>query len=223
MTLFLLFIVGTGCGGKESDICLIASRADEIVLDGDINEAEWEGATVISGLVSPWVVTAEDSTLFRCYCSPKYFNFCYKVIDKSITLPEISEELDVADGDRVELFLSPTEELSPYYCLEMNPEGYVLDYKAVFHRNFDFDWNFSLAEIVGKIVPNGYLVEGRIAISELESLGIDLKNGFYLGIFRADFIELSEESAIWHSWIKPDIEEPDFHIPSALRKCILKE
>lgn len=212
-----------GCRHTESDILLINSSSSEIIVDGDIGEIAWHDATTITGLISPWVPVAEDSTIFRCFCSPDYFNFCFEVIDRTLIILDYTDEMTVAEGDRVELFFSPSAKLSPYYfCFEINPHGYILDYKAQFHRQFDFSWNFNHQTIAGKVTANGYIVEGRIPISKLQTLGIDFNKGFYLGVFRADFREENENSVIWYSWINPDVKEPDFHIPSSFRKSKLK-
>jgi hypothetical protein len=191
-------------------------------LDGNIGKEEWNGVTTITNLRSPWKPAERDSTIFRCYSSHKYFNFCFEVIDRNMTVFDYTDELTVAKGDRVELFFSPSIKLHPYYCLEINPNGHILDYKAQLYRKFDYSWNFNHCSIVGKITPTGYVVEGRMSISELEKLGIDFNKGFHLGVFRADFTEKKEDAVIWYSWIKPHVKEPDFHIPSAFGKCKLK-
>ncbi|SFS93934.1 Carbohydrate family 9 binding domain-like [Porphyromonadaceae bacterium NLAE-zl-C104] len=221
-SLFVLLLMGQGCQRSQPDILLIGYLTSEIHIDGNIGEMEWNNATTITNLQSPWIPAEQDSTIFRCFCSPKFFNFCFEVIDRSLIILDYTDEMTVANGDRVELFFSPSSKLSPYYCIEMNPHGYTLDYKAKYHRKFDYSWNFSHHIVTGKITSNGYIVEGRISISELQTLGIDFKKGFHLGIFRADFTEENENSVIWYSWINPQVKEPDFHIPSAFGKCKLK-
>lgn len=222
ISLFVAFLMGQGCRHSQPNIFLINHLTSEIHLDGNIGEMEWNNATTITSLQSPWVPAEQDSTIFRCFCSPKYFNFCFEVIDRSLIILDYTDETTVAEGDRVELFFSPSSKLSSYYCIEMNPHGYILDYEAQFYRKFDYSWNFSHHTVVGKITSNGYIVEGRIPISELHTLGIDFDKGFYLGVFRADFTEENENSVIWYSWINPQVKEADFHIPSAFRKSKLR-
>ena len=124
------------------------------------------------------------------------------------------KELSVAEGDRVELFFSPTKDLSKnYYCIEMSPDGHILDYKANYYRKFEEEWDFKTAKVISKYTDNGYLVEGKIDLKELEQLGIG--DTFYLGVLKADY--KAKENVTWYSWIKPDSSEPDFHIPSAFR------
>ena len=223
VSLFVTFLIGQGCRHTQPDILLVDRYTSEIDLDGDIGEMAWNNATTVTGFISPWKPATQDSTIFRCFCSPDHFNFCFEVVDRSLTILDYTDEMTVAEGDRVELFFSPSAKLSPYYCIEINPHGYILDYKAQFHRQFDFSWNFSNLAVTGKITSNGYIVEGRIPISELQTLGIDFNKEFYLGIFRADFREENENSAIWYSWINPQVKEADFHIPSAFVKSKLKQ
>lgn len=220
--LTVAFSINQGCLHQKQDILLIKSLNSEIQLDGNIGELEWDHATTITNFCSPWVSTEEDKTIFRCFCSVKYFNFCFEVVDNIITVLDYKDEMTVAKGDRVELFFSPSSNLSPYYCIEINPNGNILDYKAQYYREFDFLWNFNQPTIVGKINATGYIVEGRIPISDLNVLGIDFKKGFYLGVFRADFFGKDEDSVIWYSWINPQTEVPDFHVHSAFGKCKLK-
>ena len=131
--------------------------------------------------------------------------------------------MSVAKGDRVELFFSPTSDLSLYYCMEINPYGHTLDYKAEFYRNFDSIWDFTNLEISSTLTLDGYIVEGRIPITELNNLDIVLNKGFYFGIFRADFIEKNENTVIWYSWQNPTSKKPDFHITSAFRKSKIEK
>lgn len=210
-----------GCRHTESNIFLINHYASEIHVDGNIRETEWDNATAISNLQSPWAPTELDSSIFRCFSTQEYFNFCFEVIDRSLTIVDYTDELSVTKGDRVELFFSPSLELSSYYCIEINPHGNILDYKAQFYRKFDNSWNFNHYNIVGKVAPNGYVIEGQISLAELKTLDIDLNKGFYLGIFRADFFEENEDSVTWFSWINPNSKNPDFHIKSAFVKSKL--
>jgi len=107
--------------------------------------------------------------------------------------------------------------------METNPNGYILDYNAQFYREFNYLWNFNHRAIVGKITSTGYIVEGRISLSELKKLGLDLGKGFCLSIFRANFTGENEDSVIWYSWLNPHTQDPDFHVPSAFGKCKLKQ
>ncbi len=222
VSLIAVFLLCEGCRPKQPDTLLIENHTSEIQIDGNIDGMEWIRSTTLTDLYSPWAQSEQDSTIFRCFSSQKYFNFCFEVIDRTLTILKYTDEMTVAKGDRVELFFSPPSELSSYYCMEINPNGYILDYKAQFYREFNYLWNFNHHAVVGKITSTGYTVEGRISLSELKKLGLDLGKDFCLGIFRADFTGENEDSVIWYSWVNPHTQDPDFHIPSAFGKCKLK-
>ncbi len=223
VSLIVMFLSGEGCRLKQPDTFLIEYHTSEIQIDGDIDGMEWSRSTTLTDLYSPWAPAERDSTIFRCFFSQKYFNFCFEVIDRTLTVLEYTDEITVAKGDRVELFFSPSSKLSSYYCLEINPNGYILDYKAQLYRKFNYLWNFNHRDIVGKITSTGYVVERRISLSELKKIDIDLDKGFCLGISRADFTGENENSVIWYSWLNPHTKDPDFHIPSAFGKCKMKQ
>ena len=223
VSLIVMFLSGEGCRLKQPDTFLIEYHTSEIQIDGDIDGMEWSRSTTLTDLYSPWAPAERDSTIFRCFFSQKYFNFCFEVIDRTLTVLEYTDEITVAKGDRVELFFSPSSKLSSYYCLEINPNGYILDYKAQLYRKFNYLWNFNHRDIVGKITSTGYVVERRISLSELKKIDIDLDKGFCLGIFRADFTGENENYVIWYSWLNPHTKDPDFHIPSAFGKCKMKQ
>jgi hypothetical protein len=190
----------------------VKSQSEKLTVDGDLSD--WPQTPFLSTLKAPWEDGKSDITFFNCYTLDQHFYFYFNTVDTTLTTFPFEEELSVIKGDRVELFFSETEDLSKdYYCIEMDPNGKVLDYKATFYRKFEEAWNFKSTELVAVITENGYLVEGKIAWEELRSLGIG--ENFYLGIFKADYN--GPEQVTWYSWVVPDSEEPDFHIASAFR------
>lgn len=84
--LFITFLIVQGCRHTEPDILLINRSPSEIILDGDIGEMAWNNATTVTGFISPWKPATQDSTIFRCFCSPDHFNFCFEVVDRSLTI-----------------------------------------------------------------------------------------------------------------------------------------
>ena len=115
ISLLVLVSCGQGCRDTKPDILLIEHRASEIQVDGNIEESEWDNATTITDLCSPWVPTAKDHTVFKCFHSGQYFNFYFSVIDKTITCKDSKDEFVVTEGDRVEIFFSPTPDLNKYH------------------------------------------------------------------------------------------------------------
>jgi chondroitin AC lyase len=184
-------------------------------IEVDGNLGEWPEGYFLRGLTAPWDQIPKDSTSFQTFVDGEYLFFNFRTIDTTPFTVPFESELSVAAGDRVELFFSKTPDMSEdYYCLEMNPRGEVLDYRATYYRKFDYDWDASTLELATLEYPNGYQVEGSIEINELRELG--LGNEFYLGVYRAEY--RGKDQVTWYSWIVPDAENPDFHIPSSLAR-----
>ncbi len=157
---------------------------------------------------------------YYCYSTQERFFFTFEVEDSTLTLTEpFLSEADVEPEDRVELFFSPTREMQEYYCMEIDPKGRVLDYKARYYRQFDYNWNFASLKVTAMITPWGYRIGGSLLRSELEQLGCDLENGFWMGIFQDDFKQ--DGSVIWHSYIRSEDTVPDFHKPDILFPCVM--
>lgn len=188
-------ILAAGCCNKESKVFTIG-----------------EGAA-IDGLHAPWD-GLDDGTIFRCFCDKDSFYFFYEVPENTLTFTDpFLGERDVDPEDRVEIFFSPREEMDIYYCAEIDPFGRVMDYKAKYYRDFDYDWNFATLEVLPKIEEGWYIVSGRISKAELKELGIDLKS-FRMGVFRADFRE--DGTVNWYSAVPTEDKSPDFHKPDLL-------
>ena len=212
----LVFIL-IGCDSeKKPDSYVIKFIDGDIKVDGILNDPEWASADSIDGLYAPWDSIGKDKTKIKLFHSSLYFY----VEDQTLITYDFVEELTVAKGGRVELFFSATPNLSQYYCIEMDPLGNILDYSAQYYRKFNEDWDFNQTIVASQLRPEGYIVEGCISIKELERLGI--KGSFYLGIFQADFKSNRLDDVVWFTWVTPDSDDPDFHIPSAFRKCIFE-
>jgi len=189
----------------------------DIFVDGILEKKEWASTDSIEGFSAPWSPVGNDHTVFKCFYSDRYFCFCFIVTDNTITTYDFKEELTVAKEDRVELFFSALSDLSQYYCIEIDPLGHVLDYSASYYRKFNYSWDFDQIDVSAQKSTQGYMVEGRISLSELEKLGI--RGSFFLGIFRADYRSHNADNVVWYSWIEPKSQTPDFHIPTALGIC----
>ncbi|WP_154856757.1 sugar-binding protein [Cyclobacterium xiamenense] len=217
--LALLFFA---CGDPASSRLSLPALSGEIQVDGRIDEKTWERAWILEGLISPWPEEKNnDQTTFRAFVSPTHFNFSFEVRDNSLTTVAFQNEASVEKEDRVELFFSSDTTLARYYCIEIDPNGNVLDYSAAYYREFDPTWDFTSKELAARITDTGYLVEGKISLDELSELGISFP--FYLGIFRADFKPAPDETVTWFSWKKPNSPTPDFHIPSAFGETVRME
>ena len=178
------------------------------------------GASRIDALHAPWD-GLEDVTTFRCHADQERFYFHYEVVDSTLTLLDPYEgERTVDWEDRVEIFFSQDADMTAYFCGEIDPMGRRMDYSSSYKCPLDYEWNFSTMRQAGQVTDQGYIVAGSVAISELAELGVDLKNGFYLGVFRADFHQ--DGSVNWYSAVKTDDESPYFHKPNVLFPARIK-
>src|SRR5690606_31780706 len=94
------------------------------------------------------------------------------------------------------------------------------DSKGVFYRKTDREWDWPEGHIAVKtsIDKTGYWLEGAISLESLRQLGLYHDDGILkAGLFRGEYLPGQDEKPEirWISWIHPDSEKPDFHIPSA--------
>lgn len=171
-------------------------------------------SAAIDGLHAPWD-GLEDNTLFRCFSDGDSFYFYYEVTDSTPTYAEnFDGEATVENEDRVEIFFSPKRSMDDYYCAEIDPLGRVLDYSGHYYRDIDYGWDFRTMRLVGQLTENGYIVAGKVSKDELCELGCDLGNGFWMGVFRADYHP--DMTVNWYSAVSTDDISPDFHKPEVL-------
>ena len=187
----------------------------------DANLDDWDNEPFIKGLTAPWSGNIKDQTIFDYKVVDNYFYFYFKTVDKTPNVAHPANEHDNPQGDKVEIYFSPTWDLQDYYCLEINPEGLAIDFHANFYLKLDKDWDFRTKKIAASKTKDGYIVEGRIALRELKRLGI--KDEFYLGVFRADFIDPDKGKVIWYTWAIPKCKDPSFHVSSAFKKFNLDD
>ena len=178
-----------------------------------------EAETSVKGFHAPWHGLPDDGTSLSFRYSSDSVHFRFEVAESSFCVQEDFPQERVVDGeDRVELFFSPTRDMSkPYYCIEIDPLGRPMDYKAVYYRDMDFGWNFPGVRISSSLRDGAYSVEAVFAKSALAALGLDLENGFWIGAFRADFRQ--DGTVDWYSLRPTGDREADFHKPDILIPC----
>lgn len=177
----------------------------------------WEQAEVLSDFSFPWREEDPSPTQFRALHNQNYFYFRFEVEDHQLIAAEHEQvKLAVAQSDRVELFFRKDEHMNPYYCLEMDWKGRLLDNKASYHRQMDYQWSWPGGlSLQSRLKQGGYIVEGSLTKESLHTLDLIKQDSIQTGIFRADYYDSSSPKAKWISWVHPDSKQPDFHIPSA--------
>ncbi len=127
------------------------------------------------------------------------------------------------------LFFSTGPKLNPYYGIEIDPRGEVLDYEAIFHRQMNFDWSCDGLVVATSLSEVGYIVEASIPVATFKTLGCLHRDatGDYLlaGLYRAEFNHAPASGPVipvrgpaiedWISWIDPQVASPDFHVPTS--------
>lgn len=211
--------------GKAATKTYIVRRIERsvVTVDGILSAGEWPGDGWLRDFSFPWRDRSSPKTEMCCVTAEKRLFFAFQCDDSDLviraSLP--SEENAVAAGDRVELFFARDRALAEYYCLEMSPAAMVLDYRASFYRKFDDSWDCTGLVLAACTRRGGYTVEGSIPLTTLRELcGADLMAGepVLAGVFRAEYCHSHSgpPREAWISWVDPDTDEPDFHVPSAL-------
>jgi hypothetical protein len=196
-------------------------------ITGDGTNAVWNKAKVLTNFSYPWETDAAPPTSFAALWDDNWLYCLFKVKDDSInTLITKNKKLEVGASDRVEIFLTPDSTMTPYYCLEIDSRGRVLDYMAWYYRKMGYNWQWPVDQLIIKtaVQKDGYIVEVAVGISSLKKLELLKNNRLHAGLFRAECKSLVNGKADlrWISWINPRSAKPDFHIPSAFGTLVLE-
>ena len=201
--------------------------AGSVQMDGRGTSQAWSQANLLTDFVYPWDSAAAPATSFAACWDGDWFYGLFRVQDDSvITMVRNSDKMDVGGSDRVEIFLKKDDSMNPYYCLEMDADGRVLDYDAFYYRKMNYPWHWPDGQLIIKTsrVQRGYILEFAISIRSLKDLGLLTDGRLQAGLFRAECVGFVNGRADlrWISWIRPRSDHPDFHIPSAFGTLILE-
>ncbi|MBK8501393.1 MAG: carbohydrate-binding family 9-like protein [Saprospiraceae bacterium] len=202
----------------------IKRAKQEVNITGKGSDPIWDQAAILTDFQLPWNDEIPQPTSFRALWTDSSLYLLYQVIDLDVVAPgPPKDKRGVLPSDRVEIFFKAHGEMNPYYCLELDPRARVLDYEATYYRNTNFEWMWPAGqlEVLATSTPDGYIVEARISLQSLIDLGIlNDDRSIDAGLFRGDFFSINKNTTDvkWISWVHPDSEKPDFHIPSAFGK-----
>jgi len=194
-----------------------------ITVDGRGVDPSWQSAHLLTDFSFPWSPREPPATEFRALWDEQRLYFRFDVTDADLVLGEGANAKEkVIDSDRVEIFFSTGPNLDPYYGLEIDPRGEVLDYEARYHRRINWAWSCDGLVVKNSLKNSGYLVEGFLPLStfrKLDCLHQD-NQGHYLcaGLYRAEFSHDSGGGPAvedWMSWLDPKTASPDFHVPES--------
>ncbi|WP_370175054.1 sugar-binding protein [Leeuwenhoekiella palythoae] len=191
----------------------------------DLREREetnlWDSANELTNFVSPWDKQPIKPITFKALYDTDYFYFSFSVEDDTV-FTELKDDSkpSIAQSDRVELFIREDAQMCPYYCLEIDTQPRIMDFKAMPNRNFDLSWNWPEGEIDVKssVLKDHFKVEGKISLKSLKALNLlkqDARGTFMeIGVYRAKYNqdEMGNNQATWITWVDPKTPEPEFHI-----------
>lgn len=201
----------------------VLRTTEKVNVDGSLDEAAWAKALLLPELTLPWSRDEVQATECRFLWDDAYLYGAFRVWDGDVvtrTDPAHQGKMAVVDHDRVEMFFALDPELKEYYCFEIDPQGLVLDYRAHYHRKFDFGWKLPELRVATAMRQDGYVVELAIPFQSMKELGFPFSSSGFewiTGVYRADFslLKTGELKMLWQAWVNPNVVEPDFHIPSS--------
>ncbi|MFQ3180546.1 MAG: NhaP-type Na+/H+ and K+/H+ antiporter [Polaribacter sp.] len=194
-----------------------STKEKEITISGDGNHAIWNEANSLTNFSSPWDVEPVKKIEFKAIHNSEKIFFQFKVDDNETHIHPVEDKNEsINNSDRVELFFKSDNSLNPYYCLEIDTTGRIMDFKAKPNKAFDYSWNWPTQQIEVKstVHKDYFIVEVAISIRSLKDLNL-LKDGFIeTGVYRAKYNQQQNNTfePTWITWIHPKTETPDFHI-----------
>jgi hypothetical protein len=211
---------------KEYQVHLIKEK--QLIISGNGDDLEWDNAQILTDFCSPWSTGKGKEVIFKALWDRENIFFNFTVLDIEIHIEKKDDSIEsIGNSDRVELFFRTDPAMNPYYCLEIDTRGRVMDFIAYPDKNFDFNWNWPKSDLIVKssVKANSFIVEGSISIKSLKSLSLIKNNRIETGIFRAKYIKTQSKSVKpnWITWINPNTETPNFHIASSFGVLTLKE
>ena len=196
------------------------TQKKDIIISGKGNHSIWNEANSLIDFSSPWDKEPIKRIEFKAiYNSEKIF-FQFKVDDNLVHTHASEDKNDsINNSDRVELFFRTDNTLNPYYCIEIDTIGRIMDFKAKPNKEFDFNWNWPLKdiEIKSSVNKNNFIVEIAISLQSLKELKLLKNSQIETGIYRAKYKQQKDTSfqPTWISWVNPKTENPNFHTPTS--------
>ena len=220
VTVLLLcsFICNHGASAQTYAVKKVLPGA--VTVSGTGQSAAWLQANILTHFIYPWEKEKPPATAFAALWDGQWLYCLFTVTDDSVIIYRINnDKRETGASDRVEIFFKADDNMSPYYCLEMDAAGRTLDYSANYYRLMQYHWNWPKEQLIIKTArtANGYQLEAAIGIATLQQLGLLKDNQLQAGLFRAERTGTQNGKADvkWISWVDPKSDKPDFHIPAA--------
>ena len=192
------------------------TQRKDFTLFGDGNHPIWDEANSLTDFCSPWDNQPVKKIEFKAVHNSEKIFFQFKVDDNQVHIHPSKDKNDsINNSDRVELFFRSDAKLNPYYCLEIDTTGRIMDFKAKPNKDFDFNWNWPSKDIQVKSTTetNFFIVEIAISLQSLKELNLLKNDSIETGIYRAKYNQQKNGTfePIWIPWVNPNTETPNFH------------
>lgn len=198
-----------------------------IVIDGRLDEPCYQQAAHVTRfVVASRPRETPPPTEAWMFWNAEGIHVAFAAGDRDIRAkPPTSNESDVDEQDRVELFLWSGRRDDSYACVEIGARGAVHDYLAHFYRRFDSSWSPAGWKHAVAATQDGYRVEAVLPAAEFEKFGLEPRAGarWRLGLFRADFSTVSPaRPPTWVTWVDAGTPQADFHVAEAFGEMVLR-
>ncbi|MFC1607336.1 carbohydrate-binding family 9-like protein [Candidatus Latescibacterota bacterium] len=215
---------------------VVKRTTDKIVIDGVLDEDDWQKAASVGEFKFPWshVAGDRDQTEVKMLWDDIFLYLSYRCDDRYIWVTHHDSNSQTFRDDCVEFFWNPNPGVQKKYNMfEVNATGNMLSVYTGSGK--------SLKERISRILPPhiAQTVEGTV------NYDADIDTGWTLeiAIRFSDYPELSPKSApepgdmwrvglnrcsgrggqtsmMWSMWSPPKLEKPRFHVPDDFGKII---
>lgn len=203
--------------------------AGQMQIDGKGSASFWKEAVPLNDFHYPWRKETAPKTVFKALYDKEKLYLFYEAEDQEIVTKKSGlAERAVLDSDRIEIFLKADSDEAPYYSLELDALGRILDTEGYFGKGVEFDWQWpeNHLTVLAHTNPTSYTVEVAISFKSLEKLGLWTPGQKYLnaGLYRGEYTHAPSGELIvkWMSWVDPGTPTPNFHTPTSFGVLALK-
>lgn len=205
----------------------------KIILDGIIDEADWESAQPVGEFVFPWWTEGEkEQTEVKMLWNDTYLYLAMTVDDKHVWADHYDTNSWTYKDDAVEFFWNPNPDAGDiYYFFEMNCAGNLL---CVYdYWGGDFLNNEAMVPRIGPNVrgtvnndadtDNGWTLEIAIRFSDYPELS-KRENPIAGDVWRVNFNRCGGKTNYQYSqWSPSQTAKPNFHRPDDFGKLVFSD
>ena len=149
----------------------VKKRDGPIVIDGILQEADWEAAPATTNFINPETgKPATTQTFVKLLYDSDTLYVGVVAMERSpekMMLQSTKRDEPVWKDDDLELFIDPEGTATTYFHLAVNPKGAVYDAKCV-PGSFDPGWNAD-CEVACKTLADRWVLEMKIKVSSLRA------------------------------------------------------